>query len=83
MPAHTRPRSSRSSRKPLSHALADGYLTGALAAGYEVRRVEVAQLDFLILRTQQDFEHGQMPKALVEAAVSLGFLHFAGKISRC
>jgi putative NADPH-quinone reductase len=51
----------------LCHALADAYATGAGAAGHEVTRVEVAQLDFPILRTQQDFEHGPLPETLAEA----------------
>jgi len=46
------------------HALADGYATAALAAGHEVRRVEVAALDFPLLRTQAEWQHGDMPPAL-------------------
>ncbi len=48
----------------LGHALADAYADGAAAAGHEVRRVEVARLDFPLLRTQADWEHGQAPPAL-------------------
>ncbi len=48
-------------------ALANAYAEGAEQAGHVVRRVEVAQLDFPLLRTQQEFEHGRMPEAL-EAA---------------
>src|SRR6516165_12251033 len=51
----------------LCHALADAYSTGAVAAGHEVRRIEAARLDFPILRTQQEFQHGQMPETLVDA----------------
>jgi putative NADPH-quinone reductase len=51
----------------LCHALADAYATGALSAGHKVARIEVAQLDFPILRTQQDFEHGHTPESLVGA----------------
>jgi putative NADPH-quinone reductase len=51
----------------LCHALADAYATGALSAGHEVTRIEVARLDFPILRTQQEFEHGHLPETLVEA----------------
>lgn len=40
----------------LLHAMADAYADGATAAGHEVRRIEVAQLDFPLLRTQRDFE---------------------------
>jgi putative NADPH-quinone reductase len=51
----------------LCHALADAYAEGAAAGGHDVIRIEVARLDFPILRTQEDFEHGQLPEALVEA----------------
>lgn len=40
----------------LCHALADAYAAGAEAAGHLVRRVEVARLDFPLLRTQAEFE---------------------------
>ena len=55
----------------LCHALSDAYATGALSAGHKVARIEVAQLDFPILRTQQDFEHGDLPETLVDARDSI------------
>ena len=55
-----------SNGKHLCHALADGYAEGAAAAGHEIIRIEVAQLDFPILRTQE-FERGSLPETLVEA----------------
>jgi putative NADPH-quinone reductase len=42
----------------LNHALADAYADAAQEAGNEVRRVRVAELDFPLLRTLDDFEHG-------------------------
>lgn len=51
----------------LCHALADAYAGGAAVAGHAVTRIDVARLDFPIPRTQQDFEHGNMPETLVEA----------------
>jgi putative NADPH-quinone reductase len=45
----------------LCHQLADHYAAGAAAAGYEVRRIEVAMLDFPLLRTAQEFETGAPP----------------------
>lgn len=49
----------------LLHALADAYGEAATAAGHEVRRIEVATLDFPMLRTQAEFEGGALPPALV------------------
>ena len=51
----------------LCHALADAYAEGAAAAGHEITRIEVAQLDFPILRTQEEFERGDLPQMLVGA----------------
>jgi putative NADPH-quinone reductase len=52
--------------KRLCHALADAYSLGAAAAGHEVTRIEVARLDFPILRTKEEFETGPLPESLVE-----------------
>ena len=49
----------------LCHALADAYAEGAAAVGHEITRIEVAQLDFPILRTQEEFERGSLPETLV------------------
>ena len=46
------------------HALADEYAKGCEDGGHEVRRVEVAQLDFPILRTKEEFEKGTIPESL-------------------
>jgi hypothetical protein len=54
-------------RNRVRYGLADAYLEAATAGEHEVIRVEVARLDFPILRTQQDFEHGRLPETLVEA----------------
>jgi putative NADPH-quinone reductase len=51
----------------LLHALADAYAEGAVAEGHEVRRVEVAGLEFPLLRTQAEFETGAMPPGLIQA----------------
>lgn len=39
------------------HALADAFAAGAAEGGHELRRIEVARLEFPILRTQADFQH--------------------------
>jgi len=51
----------------LCGALADAYEAGAVSAGHEVRRVRVAKLDFPLLRTQLDWEHGEAPASLQTA----------------
>jgi putative NADPH-quinone reductase len=45
----------------LCHALADAYAKGCAEAGHEVERIEVAQLEFPVLRTLTDFETGEAP----------------------
>jgi len=47
------------------HALADAYEAGALQAGHGVTRIDAARLDFPMLRSQHDWEHGETPSALL------------------
>src|SRR6516165_7780546 len=49
------------------HALADAYAEGAVLGRHEVARIEPAKLDFPILRTQRDFETGDIPEVLTPA----------------
>ena len=49
------------------HALADEYAKGCEDGGHEVKRIEVAQLDFPLLRTKEEFEKGQPPDSITEA----------------
>lgn len=49
------------------HALADAYAEGARAAGHEVRTVDVATLDFPLLRSQYEWEKGELPPGLASA----------------
>jgi putative NADPH-quinone reductase len=49
------------------HALADSYARGARAAGNEVELIEVANLDFSLLRSKDDFENGTPPEAIQKA----------------
>ncbi|WP_369413529.1 NAD(P)H-dependent oxidoreductase [Caldovatus aquaticus] len=53
------------------HALADAYAEGAQAAGHAVERIEVARLDFPLLRTQAEFEAGAPPAAIRAAQETL------------
>jgi len=49
------------------HALADEYAKGAEDGGHDVMRIDVATLDFPLLRTKQDFEKGRPPEAIKRA----------------
>jgi len=49
------------------HALADSYVGGALGAGHKVRRIELAKLDFPLLRSAADWTDGELPPALKRA----------------
>ena len=57
----------------LGHALEDAYAHGAESAGHEVRRVAVAQLDFPLLRSQQAWQEGALPSALVQAQADIAW----------
>lgn len=49
----------------LCHALAEAYANEARTAGHEVSIVDIATLTFPLLRTQEEFEKGPIPVALV------------------
>jgi putative NADPH-quinone reductase len=51
----------------LVHTLIDAYAQGANRAGHPVRRVDVAELDFPLLRSQDEWEHGNLPASLQPA----------------
>jgi putative NADPH-quinone reductase len=50
-----------------AQALARAYADGAAEAGHALRRVDVAQLDFPVLRSAEDWEHGSLPAVLKPA----------------
>ena len=52
------------SQPHLCHALASSYNVGAQSAGHSVKHVNVAELDFPLLRSQNDFETGLVPTSL-------------------
>lgn len=54
-------------------AYADAYARGAGEAGHEVRRIDVASLEFSLVRSQQDFEHGSPPEAIMAAQADLAW----------
>lgn len=49
------------------HGLADEYAKGAEDGGHEVKRIDVARLEFPLLRTKEDFEKGAVPGVIKEA----------------
>lgn len=53
-----------SSTRHFAHLLADAYADGALAAGHEVRTIDVSTLEFPLLRSQADWETGRVPETL-------------------
>ncbi|MER8522501.1 MULTISPECIES: NAD(P)H-dependent oxidoreductase [unclassified Mesorhizobium] len=55
----------------LCRSLAKAYAEGAELAGHVVRRVDLAALDFPMLRTVQEFEHGAIPDSLKDAAEAI------------
>ena len=57
----------------LCHSLADAYAQGAQQAGHEVRRVQVAQLDFPLLRSEQAWKHSPLPESLQQAQADMGW----------
>lgn len=46
------------------HALANAYAEDAREAGNQIKRIDVSRLDFPLLRSQEEFEHGSPPEAI-------------------
>ncbi len=59
--------------KHLGHLLADAYADGAVSAGHQVRRVEVATLDFPLLRSHKDWNEAPLPASLQPAQDDIGW----------
>jgi putative NADPH-quinone reductase len=51
----------------LCNALERAYAKGAEAVGHEVRHIDIATLDFPLLRSQQEWEQGVLPASLKPA----------------
>jgi len=51
----------------LCHALAASYTEGATRAGHTLRQINLAELEFPLLRSQKDWETGQVPASLKPA----------------
>lgn len=49
------------------HALAKAYIEGAKSSGYCVKIIDIAQIEFPILRTQVDFDQGEVTETIKQA----------------
>jgi putative NADPH-quinone reductase len=57
----------------LCSGLCDAYTTAAAGAGHQVRRLDVAALDFPLIRTAQDFIDGPPPPDIAAAQATMGW----------
>jgi putative NADPH-quinone reductase len=48
----------------LCRALEEAYAKGAAAGGHELRRIDIGALDFPLLKSQEEWEHGALPPSL-------------------
>ena len=53
--------------------LAEAYAEGAGAAGHKLRRIDLATIDFPMLRTNEEFQHGPVPESLKPAADAIAW----------
>lgn len=51
----------------LCHALAENYAVGARLGGHELRTIDIAHLDFPLLRSAEEWKHQPLPDSLVPA----------------
>jgi putative NADPH-quinone reductase len=61
------------SQPHFGHALEDAYAAGAAQAGHGVRHLPVARLDFPLLRSQHEWEHGKLPPSLAQAQADIAW----------
>ena len=59
------------SQPHLCHTLENAYADGASAAGHEIQRINVAALDFPLLRSQQEWEQGLLPPGLAQTQAAI------------
>lgn len=57
----------------LCNALERAYTKGATAAGHDVRHIDVAALDFPLLRSQQEWEQGLLPANLKPSQMDISW----------
>jgi putative NADPH-quinone reductase len=58
-------------QRHFGHLLAAAYAGAAVEAGHDVRTVEIAKLEFPLLRSQQEWEHGSLPAGLQQAQADI------------
>lgn len=61
------------SKAHLCHSCADHYNEGAQASGHEVRLINIASLEFPLLRCQQEWQTTPLPTSLTAAQQSIGW----------
>src|SRR5579863_126637 len=61
------------SEERLNRALADSYAQASVQAGNEVRRIDVARLEFPVIRTYDDFYHGSAPAGIARAQADIAW----------
>ncbi|MCG6658583.1 NAD(P)H-dependent oxidoreductase [Halomonas campisalis] len=57
----------------LCHALAEHYREGAHAQGHEVRLIDLAMLEFPLLRSQKEWKAAPLPASLTAAQEAIGW----------
>jgi len=55
------------------HALAEAYTVAARQAGHEVRSIDVGRLDFPLLRSPAQWNHGEVPPAIAAAQADIAW----------
>ncbi len=55
------------------HALADSYAEGAMIAGHEIRRINVAKLSFPLIVQRQNWEAGDLPDDIRQAQEAISW----------
>jgi putative NADPH-quinone reductase len=55
----------------LCHGLSGAYGAGAVGGGHEIRRIDLHALDFPLLRTREDFDHGTPPGNIAAAQADI------------
>lgn len=61
------------SERHFNHALADAYARGAEDHGHDVRHIDVAELDFPLLRSPTQWMEGLLPPGLTDAQNAIGW----------